>query len=60
MTESAKQERRAYHNAWRKRNPDKVREYNRKSWERNKDRIKAQREAYWERRAAAAAKGGDV
>lgn len=42
MTEAARQARRNYVNAWKKRNPDKVR---------------AQNERYWERKAKAAQEG---
>lgn len=32
MTEAAKEARRAYQRAWRKRNPEKVKEYNARYW----------------------------
>ena len=34
LTEPAKESRRAYYKAWRRKNRDKVHEYNRRYWER--------------------------
>ena len=38
MTDEARAKRAAYMRQWRKRNPDKVRESNRRYWERKADR----------------------
>lgn len=43
MTETQKESKRTYYSEWRKRNPDKVREKNRKYWLKNADKINAQR-----------------
>lgn len=40
MNEKAKEARRAYTNAWRAANRDKVREYNNRYWERKAEQMK--------------------
>lgn len=42
MTEAARAARAAYLREWRKRNPDKQREYTRRSWERKAEQIQQQ------------------
>lgn len=39
MTEKAKEARRAYANAWRAANKDKVREYNQRYWNRKAEQL---------------------
>ena len=48
MTEEAKEARRAYQREWRKRNPERVREYERRRWV-NKAKEFAARKAELER-----------
>ena len=43
MTETQKEAKRAYYSEWRKRNPDKVREKNKKYWLKNASKINAHR-----------------
>ena len=45
MTPDAKKARAKYMREWRRKNPDKIKEYDAKKWERKAERIKAEREA---------------
>ena len=45
MTKEAKAARAKYMREWRKKNPDKQREYNARKWERKAQQIAAEREA---------------
>lgn len=45
MTKEARAARAKYMREWRKRNPEKQREYDAKKWERKAEKIKAEREA---------------
>lgn len=45
MTPEARAARAKYMREWRRKNPEKQREYEAKKWERKADKIKAEREA---------------
>ena len=45
MTKEAKAARAKYMRAWRRKNPEKQREYDAKKWERKGEQIRAEREA---------------
>lgn len=45
LTPEARAVRAKYMREWRKRNPDKQREYNEKKWERKAEKIRQEREA---------------
>ena len=45
MTPDAKKARAKYLREWRKRNPDKQKEYDARKWERKAEQLKAEREA---------------
>lgn len=52
LSDAAREARNAYHREWRRKNPDKVREYIRRWRKNNPEKVREINRRYWEKRAA--------